>query len=213
MRTYNFLVPKDLNPDVQQEMNNTKRPSSLIGIFIATLVCLFGGFIVILLMYRNPGGISQGFSSVLPTPIPDLAASGNPAPDFTAQSVDGRTVSLGDYRGQVVIVNFWTTWCPACVEEMPVLQDVHRRYADRGVVVLAVDIGESKSEVQRYLNANDLDLTVLLDSREQIAAIYNIRSIPTTYIIDPQGEIDDMHYGSASAAQLDQYINAVNDHR
>ncbi|MBN1119815.1 MAG: TlpA family protein disulfide reductase [Anaerolineae bacterium] len=193
-------------------MDNTKKPSSLTGIFIATLVCLFGGFIVILLMYRNPGG-GQGFSSVLPTPIPDSAASGNPAPQFTAQSVDGRTVNLSDYRGQVVIVNFWTTWCPSCVDEMPVLQDVHRRYADQGVVVLAVDIGESKSEVQRYLSANDLDLTVLLDSREQIAAAYSIRSIPTTYIIDPQGEIDDVHFGSLSAAQFEQYISAASGSR
>ncbi len=198
---------------MQQEIGNTKRPSSLTGIFIATLVCLFGGFVVVLLMYRNPGQVNRGFSSALPTPIPDLAAGGNPAPRFTAQSVDGRTVSLADYRGQVVIVNFWTTWCPACVDELPVLQDVHRRYAGQGVVVLAVDIGESQADVQRYLDANDLDVTVLLDSSEQIAAVYGIRSIPTTYIVDSQGETDAVHYGSASAAQLDQYIRAANGPR
>jgi peroxiredoxin len=198
---------------VQQETDNSKKLSSLTYIFIATLVCLFIGFVAVLLIYRNPGRGSAGNVSVLPTPIPNRAAVGSPAPEFTARSMDGRAVSLSDFEGRVMIVDFWTTWCPSCVEELPVLQEVDRRYSNQEVVVLAVDIGESEAEVRRFLNDNDLDLTVLLDSTEQIAAVYNIRSIPTTFIVDPSGKIDAVHFGSVSASQLDQYISAAMGYR
>ncbi len=197
----------------QQEMDNSKKPSSLTYIFIGTLLCLFIGFVAVLLIYRNPGHGSAGNVSVLPTPIPNRTAVGSPAPNFTARSMDGRTVSLGDFEGRVVIVDFWTTWCPSCVAELPVLQEVGRRYSDKEVVVLAVDIGESEADVRRFLSDNNLDLTVLLDSTEQIAIVYNIRSIPTTFVVDPYGKIDAVHFGSASASRLDEYISAALGYR
>jgi thiol-disulfide isomerase/thioredoxin len=193
----------------QQEMDNSKKPSSLTFIFVATLVCLFIGFVAVLLVYRNPGRGDTGQDFALPTPIPNRAAVDNPAPEFTARSMDGSTISLRDFEGRVVIVNFWTTWCPSCVAELPVLQEVDQRYSDQEVVVLAVDIGERESDVRRFLDDNDLDLTVLLDRSEEIAYAYNIRSIPTAIIVDPYGEIDAVHLGAASASQLDEYITAA----
>ncbi len=116
---------------------------------------------------------------------------GKLAPDFTLKDVAGKAVSLSDYRGKAVIVDFWATWCPPCRASMPHLQDLSEEYADK-LVVLAVSLDQNPAAVvPAFVDKMGLTFTVLADPRgPEVAAAYgNVQSIPTTYLIDPQGTV------------------------
>jgi peroxiredoxin len=115
--------------------------------------------------------------------------AGLAAPDFSLARLDGATVKLSDYRGKVVFLNFWATWCPPCREEMPSMNSLYRRYKDTDLVFLAVDLQESQNEVAAFVREAGYEFPVLLDSRGRAAALYGVQSIPSTFIIGRNGEI------------------------
>jgi len=122
------------------------------------------------------------------------------APDFQLQTLDGQAVSLGDFRGNPVLLNFWATWCGPCRFEMPFIQEIFEKkeWSDTGLVILAIDIGESPSEVKEFMENYDLSFPVLLDTNQDVALKYNIRAIPTTFFIDKDGIIQDIKVGAFS---------------
>src|SRR6056297_1004975 len=122
---------------------------------------------------------------------------GMQAPDFTLQNMNNQEVSLSDYRGKKVFLNFWASWCPPCREEMPDMQKLHEEYGNE-IAVLAVNIGESKSTVANFMMQNKLNLPVLLDLNKSIAQNYLVRAIPTTYILDKDGIIIEKTFGALS---------------
>jgi cytochrome c biogenesis protein CcmG/thiol:disulfide interchange protein DsbE len=121
---------------------------------------------------------------------------GKPAPDFQLNTLDGQTVTLSELRGIPVLVNFWTTWCDPCRSEMPYLQQVYEEWQEKGLVLLAINIGESPSQVAMFMQSQGLSLPVLLDSEENIAVMYNVRAIPTTFFIDEDGIIQHITTGA-----------------
>lgn len=133
---------------------------------------------------------------------------GAPAPDFRLSDADGRTVRLSDLRGDVVILHFWATWCPHCVAEMPLLQEVARDYDPRGVRVLAINLGEPRKRVARYLDEHSLDLRVLFDARGRVAEKYGVVGLPATIVVDPEGRVlRQITMGSLDRAQIDDLVN------
>lgn len=131
-------------------------------------------------------------SALVPMPAPLPAAGGGSttdglAPDFTLERLDGGTVTLSDLRGQVVVLDFWATWCGPCEESMPYLQDLHDRYSSQGVVVLAINQEESRSTVARYINDRGYTFTVLLDRNGAVGRAYDVWGIPYTVVIDQSG--------------------------
>jgi len=114
---------------------------------------------------------------------------GNLAPDFQLQNLDGQTVFLGDLRNKPVLINFWATWCPPCRGEMSYIQEIYEEWSDKGLVLLAINIGESSSKAEEFLQSNNLSFTVLLDTKQAIAQRYHITGIPTTFFIDKDGII------------------------
>ena len=122
---------------------------------------------------------------------------GMQAPDFTLQNMNEQEVSLSDYKGKKVFLNFWASWCPPCREEMPDMQKLHEEYGNE-IAVLAVNIGESKSTVANFMMQNKLNLPVLLDLNKSIAQDYLVRAIPTTYILDKDGIIIEKTFGALS---------------
>jgi len=123
------------------------------------------------------------------------------APDFQLQTLDGQAVSLGDFRGNPVLLNFWTSWCGPCRFEMPFIQEIYedKEWSDTGLVILAIDIGENPSVVKEFMENYDLSFTVLLDTNQDVALEYNVRAIPTTFFIDKDGIIQDIKVGAFSS--------------
>jgi thiol-disulfide isomerase/thioredoxin len=112
-----------------------------------------------------------------------------PIRDFTVTLLDGKTQSLSGYRGKVVFLNFWATWCPPCRAEMPSMETLYQRYRGRDLEFLAVDLQESRDEVAAFLEEQNLSFPAGLDSSGQIGNLYGIRGIPATFIIDKEGLI------------------------
>ena len=131
---------------------------------------------------------------------------GNRAPNFETTLLDGTPVSLEDFRGQTVLLNFWYTACPPCEIEMPEIQEAYETYADQGFVVLAINREELPENITPF--ANDLNLTfpILLDVEGDIQAQYDIRGYPTTFVIDRDGIIRQWNPGFLTATQIQEFI-------
>ncbi len=114
---------------------------------------------------------------------------GNIAPDISLYDLDGKAVKLSDFRGQVVMLNFWATWCGPCEAEMSSMEAIYKKYKDSGFVILAVDVGDSEVKVKRYVKEHNLTFPVLLDWSQAIAGDFAIIGFPTTFIIDQNGVI------------------------
>ncbi|RME99523.1 MAG: hypothetical protein D6768_14895 [Chloroflexi bacterium] len=130
------------------------------------------------------------------------ALPGQPAPDFTLAGLDGRPVSLADYRGRVVLVNFWATWCPTCVTEMPDYEQVYRQFSP-DFVVLGVNLQESPAQVEKYAAGLGLSFPVLLDADGQVTnRQYRVTGMPGSFIINRDGVIIYRHAGPMPAKTL-----------
>jgi len=125
-------------------------------------------------------GLSGCYSGTRPPRI------GSNAPDFTVQDAD-RTVALNQYHGQIVVLNFWATWCPPCVEEMPSLVEMQRRMKAKGVTVLAVSIDVDESAYKLFLKQHGVDLLTVRDPKQKVPDLYGTHGWPETFIIDRNG--------------------------
>ena len=115
---------------------------------------------------------------------------GAPAPNFTLPDLSCKMVSLADYKGQVVLLNIWATWCRPCVEEMPSMEKLHQALTGEKFVILAVSIDESGTEVVRpFLKKHKLSFPALIDSAGTINSLYQTTGVPESFIIDKQGNI------------------------
>jgi len=119
------------------------------------------------------------------TPIPDRPA----APGFELRDMDGGTHRLSDYRGRVVIVNFWATWCPPCRRELPSMNRAWAKLNDDGIAMLAVNVGETEDVIFPFTADYPIDFPVLLDEDGSVTERWPVRGIPTTFVIDPEGRI------------------------
>ncbi|MBI5506652.1 MAG: prolipoprotein diacylglyceryl transferase [Deltaproteobacteria bacterium] len=116
-------------------------------------------------------------------------AEGELAPDFVLQSADGQTRKLSNYRGHVVLVNLWATWCPPCIEEMPVLNQLAEAYRDKGLVVLGVAGDDDPGRVRAFMAKTPLEFEVLLDPDGAIGTQYGITGYPETFFVDREGRV------------------------
>jgi thiol-disulfide isomerase/thioredoxin len=127
------------------------------------------------------------------------------APGFELQSLEGDPVSLSDYLGKPVIINFWATWCGPCRLEMPVFQEYKDLYGtDLGI--LTINSGESEGDIEQFMTELDLDLTVLLDKDLQVEQLYRVQGLPSTYFLDEEGVIRFKHLGIISEEQVRGYL-------
>ena len=140
-------------------------------------------------------------STVSPTttaPISDVKVGtriGFTAPDFTLQTVDGQQVSLSDYRGKPVILNFWASWCGPCRYEVPAFKSFYDKYGNEGVSILAVNTQDNPDSALAYAKSDGLKFTIPVDPRGQVSSLYNVRGLPTTYFIDKDGIITSIKIG------------------
>ena len=131
-----------------------------------------------------------------------------PAPDFTLTSLDGDPIALSDHQGQAVMINFWATWCPPCLAELPLIESFAESHPEK-LVVLAVNAGEEKASVLDFVNEFGYDLQFLLDPSNSLASQYQVRGLPTSVFIDQQGLIQGVHIGLLDENLLSNYLSQV----
>ena len=131
---------------------------------------------------------------LLPVLAPAAPASA-PAPDFSLPARAGGDVSLASLRGQVVLVNFWATWCGPCRKEMPLLEQIYQRYKGLGFTLLAVNVEEDSGGADQWLKATPVSFPVLLDRDNRVSKLYQVTAMPSTVIIDRKGQVRFVHYG------------------
>jgi peroxiredoxin len=190
------------------EGGDDRRPVPL-GLVVLVGVGLLAGVMMAALTLINPAATLGSGGSGVPTPVPDRVAEGAAAPDFTAETASGEQVALSDYAGQPVILNFWATWCAPCRVEMPALQAASERYADQGVVLLAVNASESRDQVADYMDELGLTFPAVLDPQGEIIDLYEVRVFPTTIWIDAEGVVRAEHYGALDDALIDDYLAEI----
>ncbi len=130
------------------------------------------------------------------------------APEFTLTDLDGNSVSLSDYAGTPVLVNFWATWCPPCRSELPLIQAYQDKY-EGDFVVLALSGGETAQDVQSFIDANGYTFVVLLDSDYAVAEQYGVRGFPTSFFIDADGAIQQTHIGELTEVMIIAYLEQI----
>lgn len=182
------------------------KPSPVLLIFLA--FPLLGLLAAAFVMASSNAGTPATPAPV--TLVPAQMLPNSPMIDFTLTSLDGQTVSLSDYAGRIVFLNFWATWCVPCQKELPALQQFQSEQPPDGAAILAINVMEAPDLVAGFLNEYDAShLTVLLDTEGKAYDSYGVFNLPTTYVIDRQGIIRYPKYGALTVADLYSYVEAL----
>ncbi len=128
--------------------------------------------------------------------IPEGPRVGFRAPGFSGPTLQGQSLSLADYRGKVVMINFWATWCIPCRVEMPSMENLHEKYRGKNFEILAISGGEGKSMVQPFIENLNLSFPVLLDEQFEVHSKYQVSAIPSTFLVDKSGVITHRFFGA-----------------
>lgn len=136
--------------------------------------------------------------------LPVAASSdGGVAPGFSLPDASGSKVALSNYSGQVVMINFWASWCGPCREEMPLLDELHQRYAPMGFTMLGVNVEEDSSLADRFLDGTPVTFPILYDRKNSVSKLYDVIAMPSTVIVDRKGQIRYIHHGYESGNEHD----------
>lgn len=120
---------------------------------------------------------------------PGVINIGQKAPDFSIRDESGKHVKLSDFRGKIVFINFWGTWCPSCVDEMPEIQKMHERFKGRPFEMMEVSIDNDWPEIHQFYKEHNLDLPTYLDPGHQVATLYKVYKFPESFLIDAEGNV------------------------
>jgi peroxiredoxin len=124
-----------------------------------------------------------------------LPAVGAAAPDFASKSDSGRNVRLSELRGQVVLINFWASWCSPCRQELPLLNKIYAQYRPAGFMLLAVNIDDNRKDAEAMQKRLDLRFPTLFDGSKNVAKLYGVDTMPATLVIDRDGRVRYVHRG------------------
>lgn len=171
---------------------------------IFSTVLLGFGAIWIWVTRANPDEVSQTRISA--------PQEGLLAPDFTLSTLDGKEISLVDYRGSPVLVNLWASWCPPCRKEMPDIQKAYETYTEQGLVILAVNATheDNLNSVKEFVEKNNLSFPIPLDTTGEVNRLYNLHSLPTTYFINRNGIIEKIIIGGPMRfPTIEKHLNGI----
>ena len=169
------------------ENNTVIKRESLFSIFLLDIVCC-----LVLTVYCL---LSSAYGET-PSPYAGDSLVNSQAPEFTLKDVDGKAVSLASYKGTVVLLNFWATWCPSCRDEMPAMTKLSQQFKNRKFSIIAVSTDRSFSYVRDFLKKHPADFTVLVDDELAVSrSLYKVFVLPMSFLIDKKGMIVERYYG------------------
>lgn len=162
--------------------------------------------VVVLVLVFYPGGVPNALLTASEGP---RILVGAPAQSFAIKRVDGTQDSLANYRGDIVYMNLWATWCPPCRDEMPDLERFYKEYRNRDVIVLGVDQGEGRTVVAKFLREHGITYPNLLDENQTYGRAYNALGLPTTVIVGRDGRIVRGIDGAMRPGQMRAYLKPL----
>ena len=180
---------------LKQKRNTTIIVLTGIGLFFILIAALA-------LIFNNNKGSLENISLV-PMKV------NYPAPELALQNIKGNTESLADFKGKVVLVNNWATWCPPCKAEMPTLVAYYNDHAQDGLMIIAIEAGESQSEVQKFVDQSKMTFEVWLDPHGDSAYAFKNNSLPNSYVIDRSGTVCLSWTGQIDSEMLEQYVTPL----
>lgn len=175
----------------------------------AVVIVLVGALVVLLQSGQDDtvGATTQiTFGGKATGTAPKVGAA---APDFTLPSLGGKAVSLNSYKGKVVLLNFFATWCPPCRAEMPDLESSYKELKDKGLEIIAVDLQEDQNTVSGYVKSLGLSFTILLDRGADVFGQYHVTGLPTSYFIDRDGVIREISIGALNKKLIMQKLEKL----
>jgi len=164
-----------------------------IQISVLTAALLIGAYAIFSTLYKPDNSVKIG----------------SMAPDFSLATLDKQVRQLSDFEGKSLVINFWGTFCPPCVNEMPALQKQYDLWNDSNVVVLGINLSESTITVKNFINRYDISFPIVIDNNDQIRKKYNVRYYPTTFFIDRAGIIQDIFVGEMKEQDIIAGINKL----
>lgn len=145
--------------------------------------------------------------SAVPAALP---AAGQAAPDFTLKSASGQNLRLRELRGEVVLINFWATWCGPCRQEMPLLNKIHEQYRKAGFTLLGVNIDDDPAAARDMARKLGVAFPVLLDTDKRVSKLYDVDTMPATLLVDRNGKVRYVHRGYRPGLEV-TYQNQVRE--
>lgn len=164
---------------------------------------------------ESDGGAATGAATSAMTDtqqiVGRLPRAGSPALDFTLPTLAGGSITLSELRGHPVVINFWTSWCPACRREAPALQAMHAEFAPRGLILLGVNATaqDELSAIRAFVAEFGVTFSILLDEQDAVFEAYRVMALPTTLFIDAQGVIRDVVLGEMSQADMRERLDRI----
>lgn len=183
------------------------KSKKLTGMIFFGLGLIFVGLTALMLLPRKNSAAANPSASI-PRTIP--VEVNYESPSLTLSSLDGKEHSLDDYRGQVVLVNLWATWCPPCKAEMPTLDAYYQEHSDEGFMLIAINDGDKKEDVSTFVENYGLSFQVWIDT-EHKASIYAFKtqSLPSSFVIDREGVIRLRWMGEIEKVTLEEYVTPL----
>lgn len=131
------------------------------------------------------------------------ATISGPAPNFSLKSLSGENIKLSELTGNVVLINFWASWCGPCRQEMPILNAIHNKYKALGFTVLGVNVEEQVANARSFIADRPVDFPILIDSNNTVSRLYEVIAMPTTVVIDRDGQLRFLHRGYQSGDEAE----------
>jgi peroxiredoxin len=166
------------------------------------LILIGAGLIAFSLAFFIFGSLSQGSAE---SPEKD-GPHGTPAPELTLTDVQGRSVSLSDYRGQWVLVNNWATWCPPCRAEMPELNAFYQAHKKDGFVLIGISAGDTQAQVADFVEALGIQFPMWVDMQQVAMSAFRMNALPNSFVIDPDGYVRLSWTGGVTLADLENRV-------
>jgi peroxiredoxin len=152
--------------------------------------------------------VGLGLSAVAPQALPGASVGpGSAAPAFQLPAAAGSAVGLADLKGQVVLINFWASWCGPCRQEMPILEQMYRKYKTAGFTLLGVNVEPKSGDAVGFLKSTPVSFPILFDTESKVSTLYEVSGMPSTVIVDRKGKVRYIHHGykpGDESAYMDQ---------
>ena len=152
--------------------------------------------------------LGVAFSVFAATSLASSGLAGMPAPDFALKSSTGENLRLSEYRGDVVMINFWATWCGPCRQEMPLLDELYTRYERVGFSLLGVNIDDDSRRAMDMISELGVHFPVLFDNRKEVSKLYEVDAMPVTVLVDREGYVRYVHHGYKPGYEQ-QYLDEI----